>query len=1050
MQRDHPPPFTQTGLRPGHNAGVPQGSQTHHPYTPGAGGTALSVSQQVSVQDLRMAGLSAAGFQPPQMQSYAGMPQNARPSGSSGHPDPGQNVQNVPQGYYRNSQAGPGPVRSNSTSQAQYSPYPQPQFNNGYAQVIAGHGHYPVPPANHAQSLSHDGRRASMPSLNAGPSQSSQVSQTHTAPGRQNGMPQAPEPPRPHPQPRGPERNPPAIQPSPASAPHPQFPQMQASAPSQPRNALPTPPGTSAGPSNPPPSPARDVMAMMSQSANQQARLILEPMRDSMADSLSAVHVAFTQELSKAHAMFVKSETKAVEAQVCLASLRDEFAHVCTERDRALGRCEQMKKEREAALEDIRKMNENLPKLVVEHYQLKADHDALQQEMVALKETNAQLREKATIALHAVLHYRTQTVPQSLLQHSTGAQGVKSEFPAATPGVAGPVAGVQVKEEHVVMKEPHSPTDVDDDVAFALVRELKVRKQKQRDHTDPEPQRQRPQSISGQQPAPPSEAAAAPSSTRVDNSPFNHIPPTPPTYLSPQSRNTSFDNGPIAQKPPTHVTNGAQSSDADASTRGPKLEEVDGLQSAVLSSIPELGHADVTGELDIIDLTYDCEMTESPAKVAPDLPPLSHQPPDGDPLEERKRTVEPEWNERQETPNKKQRTEDEVEGLAAQDVMMEDDDSKEELNEAFLRSLIEAAEAMTSQETLTFEADQRMATPTPVSSGVEPGREDGEVTEPSRALGTEPTSNGVSDQGEHLPELGQVAPSGPRLVTNDPPFPPTGLLTPISPSPTSTRPPIPYPAHRFEIGHQQAPIIVARAPASVSVAPALSSTSKPTQAKPAEEAQPPSVSVCPPPPPSTPAPSPPPSSANPSPSSSVPPPLPHPTRSTSTATRPPLSVSAPSSSLSSASPFVLPPQVPPPVTPVVNAFAGINLSLPSPTNAVQLPTEVPVASASKPEPPRKKLGLNHIDLVYRRVGSGYYQCRFCERRHKEVPGCPSTKFASNAPGHILTEHVENAHPLSVQPMLEMTPEEIRETKQGLESMDMDNTPVSQRKRKSSG
>ena len=73
------------------------------------------------------------------------------------------------------------------------------------------------------------------------------------------------------------------------------------------------------------------------------------------------------------------------------------------------------------------------------------------------------------------------------------------------------------------------------------------------------------------------------------------------------------------------------------------------------------------------------------------------------------------------------------------------------------------------------------------------------------------------------------------------------------------------------------------------------------------------------------------------------------------------------------------------------------------------------------------------------------------RRHKEVPGCPSTKFAANAPGHILVEHVEKEHPTSVQPMLDMSTEEIHETKLGLQSTDKDKDSASAvpKKRKSS-
>ena len=150
--------------------------------------------------------------------------------------------------------------------------------------------------------------------------------------------------------------------------------------------------------------------------------------------------------------------------------MRDELARVCAERDRALERCEQMKKEREAALEDIRRMNENLPKLVVEHYQLKGEHDNLRQELVALKETNAQLREKAALSLDAASRFHTQVLPPELLRYSTQTPGVKLEFPSSTPGGTNPslAAAAQVKEEQVAMKESGSPTDSDADVAFGM------------------------------------------------------------------------------------------------------------------------------------------------------------------------------------------------------------------------------------------------------------------------------------------------------------------------------------------------------------------------------------------------------------------------------------------------------------------------------------------------------------------------------------------------------------------------------------------------------
>ena len=67
-----------------------------------------------------------------------------------------------------------------------------------------------------------------------------------------------------------------------------------------------------------------------------------------------------------------------------------------------------------------------------------------------------------------------------------------------------------------------------------------------------------------------------------------------------------------------------------------------------------------------------------------------------------------------------------------------------------------------------------------------------------------------------------------------------------------------------------------------------------------------------------------------------------------------------------------------------------------------------------------------------------------------VPDNPSTKFAANAPGYILTEHFEKEHPTSVQRFLDLTPEEIREGRQRAALMDLEDGPVAAKKRKSSG
>ncbi|EJF60019.1 hypothetical protein DICSQDRAFT_171506 [Dichomitus squalens LYAD-421 SS1] len=800
--------------------------------------------------------------------------------------------------------------------------------------------------------------------------------------------PQAPEFSRAPAQPRSSNGNPASapsapslstFQPVSASAP----PKTQPRPPTMSQPSLTTPPSTSAGPHNPS---HREAVQMVAEAANAQARQVLDPIRQSVSDALTSAHVTLAQHLAQLQSMLVRADLRQAQAQAQIAALRDQNARLTEERDRAREHAERVKKDAEAAVEEVSKMKENvMPRLVIDHYQLKGEHDAIKAELASAQAANRELREKLQVQVQATLAGHAQ---------AGSAQAVTSMFvvPRARPDEAGDVkaeqgveSGVQVKEERLAfgvggpVKGPSSPSAVDAETAFALAQAINLRKQKQREQDV-----QRFQAMLLQLASGPAQAQAQPTQATVSPS---HMLPTPPLPLRPRLNAAELGQ----QIAPAPCPDATQAQAVPSAAPVPKVEEEDG--AAMLCAIPELGHVDVSGVLEIIDLTHEGEVTDSPMQLTGDLPSFSRRTQEDEPAsesEERKRLPETGWNERQVTPNKRRRTEDHmvVDSFATLEPAVQNGPLAEQaagdgapltdMNNSFLRSLIAVAESM--------------------------------AAEPAVSLPPVEFESATLSTGNHGGERDAGRPKTPAHATNDRDIAPDTQHG-TAPAPSS-----------FAVDVASPPQHVAMSDLllSASSAPAYpSATTSSTRSRqvPADTA-PVSNLVNSLAPESTSVPS-------------VPPP-------TAVYTEPPPAASVSTSAIV--------PQAPP-ITPVVDAFANCNLSFPSPTNAVQLHTDTPESSPSKPAPP-KKLGIAHIELIYQRLGEdGQYKCRLCDERKKKYPNAPTTRLAAHAPGEALVAHVENAHPATIEYYLQMTPEDIREQKQEIKAIEQ--TSLERRPRRKS-
>lgn len=223
-------------------------------------------------------------------------------------------------------------------------------------------------------------------------------------------------------------------------------------------------------------------MQAISAASTQVVRQMLEPMRKSMCESLTNVHMQFTTELARMQGLLYKSETRLLEAQrqcallqedntrlraerdhyakglkelqVQCASMQEERARLRAAHELATKTCETLKVQHQTAIQDMQKMNDNIPKLVLDYYQLKSDHATLQQEAAALRDANAQLREKVRVsaAVFPVWSVGSDAGPASPVERK---ETIKTE---------GPSSPVAVKQERE--RAPDSPSDLDTECAL--------------------------------------------------------------------------------------------------------------------------------------------------------------------------------------------------------------------------------------------------------------------------------------------------------------------------------------------------------------------------------------------------------------------------------------------------------------------------------------------------------------------------------------------------------------------------------------------------------
>ena len=142
--------------------------------------------------------------------------------------------------------------------------------------------------------------------------------------------------------------------------------------------------------------------------SGRQARHTLDPLYKAIASALTAVHHNAAGEFSEMHTVLAKNEAqlraalqRCVQLQSQCAQLHTECARLRLERDTAHSLCTSLKEQRENATEELQKIKDNFPELIIEHYRLKSDHAVLQQEAAMLRDVNAQLKEKIRVQAHS-------------------------------------------------------------------------------------------------------------------------------------------------------------------------------------------------------------------------------------------------------------------------------------------------------------------------------------------------------------------------------------------------------------------------------------------------------------------------------------------------------------------------------------------------------------------------------------------------------------------------------------------------------------------------
>ncbi|KAI0688362.1 hypothetical protein C8T65DRAFT_674543 [Cerioporus squamosus] len=606
-------PLSQSGLRAGISG--PTGSNSS-----ASSGIPVAQHHQLAQQGTNIHNANHGGMVPlypmPMQQQYSGIPlqhYQALPAGSGGT---GTRTQSAVQLYPN------GAFAPNNMGNAQSAPH-APQQQNGYmpqqhARPPPSGGQYPQ--GQYGSSTAHAG--PSQTSRSAAPMQHPQPPSCHN---RQTSHPGGVHPPQgPRPIASAQSRSAPQANASTGPVPASSTQQPHATGSQQPSSeSLPTPPPTAHPDSG-------GAKLMTIQDASHVAALnALKPLRDSIAESLGVAHKRVAEEYARLHVTLVTSENRLRTVMAKCVSLQQDIARLTVERDAAIKVADQFKKDKEAAVDEMQKMNTNLPKLVVEYYELKSDHALLQQEMAAVKEENAQLREKAQAKPTPVYTYESVfSAPDSPAE-----QKVKLE---KSPLV--------VKRER--QSAPDSPQS-DPDAAFAveLAQQHEQRKRKQRDIDELMELLRQSESID--LPVLPSLPSAS------------YLPPTPTSPLT-----QSFPSCPTSAASSSTTPTDSDPSDASSSL-AVKAEQ---REATLHFGISDLERADVSGELEIIDLTC---TDSSPMQLTSDLPPFSRRVQE-DVHPDRKRVLAAEENE-SDQPSKKQRMEAAEEGELADEEMNMDD-----------------------------------------------------------------------------------------------------------------------------------------------------------------------------------------------------------------------------------------------------------------------------------------------------------------------------------------------------------------------------------------
>ncbi|KAI0666094.1 hypothetical protein C8Q78DRAFT_1083342 [Trametes maxima] len=340
--------------------------------------------------------------------------------------------------------------------------------------------------------------------------------------------------------------------------------------------------------------------------SNMQARQLLEPLRQCMVDGLAQSHQRLTNEFMRLHSVIAKTESTLTKTEKLNVKLQQEHAKERALRENAERRCGQLQSEKEAVELEMQRLNEHLPKLLLEYYEVRGERDRLTAELEGLRDTNSQLREKVVVerkvdpGFHADL-LLDEFKPRFKTEGRTTAPSspciMKAEGDAASPPST-------VVADHDIA------------VAQALAEAHEERKRRERLEHELEVVKTVLQTRALRvTTVPPSVAEYTPPSTA------DRTPPTPSPETEPPL--------PTNSEAPASTDETANAAVASASLPTPKAEQYDCVPWSRTAS--EMG-------ADTIDLTDVVSM--SPMQLTPDLPPLARSADDeGDP--ERKRSLEP-------------------------------------------------------------------------------------------------------------------------------------------------------------------------------------------------------------------------------------------------------------------------------------------------------------------------------------------------------------------------------------------------------------------------